>query len=554
MRMEFGEEIFTNAEAQITIKFESMDASIQALNIQVYRYETSTKTDIYIHTFTNYNRGCFYAGPNNVYADVSIVTLPNAAAELGFDIREKGLLRITLAPVSGFRRVELLADLNKCNIKDAVIAETYETASKTHSISSQSMHDMMEKIANSTKPPSTPVTVMPKSQSTEATPAAFTKRSMILDRIDVDVKTSPSSLNSSLTFDSVNRLRRSAGVDAASKIKTCTSYFNNLQASPKRLASVTTSTSKRNNGDEIDWSLCEPAPVANPQLLFIFPDDVEEKCENFTGAVAITSAERPRLEPGIFLNDRLIDFDLMQTQGMYQPRPDVHVFCCLFFRELKTRGREGVKKWSPPDLFKKRYLVIPVNEYLHWYLVIVCNPQRLLVDLSKRGKKVCQVSASSEEEEEDVEEMETITPEDKCFILILDSLGSRARPTTIDTLSKYLAAEALEKHNVQINTKLLTGISPKVPQQDNHTDCGLFLLEFFERFIGRPEEFEQMALRRTGSYYHGLKEWFEPRLASQRREALKTRVLEQQALYQQNHPLMSEVMIESASSDLEIIE
>lgn len=525
LRILFNDFSLTNEDCWIKLSMSRNDVHQHFMHIYVYKHSIQKLIEVKVDSYNHYSSGYFAVEPKMFYVDAFVHKLPNRAAYLSMPLCTDGLLRLELKPLDSFRRPRIDTYFGFQALHKVVVCETYERALELYQKFTQK-NNLASMIANSS------------SKNDPLKPAI----------VDVDQK----------PLDQY-RLRRAASVNTESRIRANTSsYFSNMTNSNRLLGFTTSSpeASRRKSGGGIDWALCEPAPVANPQLLFIYPDDLVDKTElgDSFGSVAITSAELPRLELGIFLNDRLIDFDLMHTHQAYALRPDVHVFCSLFFRELKTMGREGVRMWTPKDLFSKRFLVIPVNEYLHWYLVIICNAQRLLVEITKRTKKRELLTVGSSEEEGELEEMETIRPDDKCFILILDSLGSRARPNTIETLTKYLAAEALEKHNVQINPKLLMGISPKVPQQNNHTDCGLFLLEFFERFIGKPEEFEERALQRTGNFYFGLKTWFQPESASQRREALKAKVLEHQSRYQQSHPVQSEPMPESASSDLEIIE
>lgn len=42
-------------------------------------------------------------------------------------------------------------------------------------------------------------------------------------------------------------------------------------------------------------------------------------------------------------------------------------------------GYETVRQWTRKvDLFAKRYIVVPINENMHWYLAILCNMDQLV--------------------------------------------------------------------------------------------------------------------------------------------------------------------------------
>jgi Ulp1 family protease len=78
----------------------------------------------------------------------------------------------------------------------------------------------------------------------------------------------------------------------------------------------------------------------------------------------------------------------------------------------------------------------------------------------------------------------SIDSPDQCCILILDSLGA-GRDGTIATHLRTFMTEEAKKWNRPIahfNASNMTSYHPKVPQQNNYTDCGLFLLHYMERF------------------------------------------------------------------------
>ncbi|KAG8709825.1 hypothetical protein FRC08_017990 [Ceratobasidium sp. 394] len=125
-------------------------------------------------------------------------------------------------------------------------------------------------------------------------------------------------------------------------------------------------------------------PLQDPdEIMLVYP-------QSGTGAVNINRAELLRLEPGEFLNDTLIELGLkLWLNELRANHPglvdQIHVFNSFFFKKLDAGGRgkrcdyNSVKKWtSKIDLFKKKFIIVPINEHLHWYLAIICFPEHVL--------------------------------------------------------------------------------------------------------------------------------------------------------------------------------
>ncbi|GFH16553.1 ULP_PROTEASE domain-containing protein, partial [Haematococcus lacustris] len=137
-----------------------------------------------------------------------------------------------------------------------------------------------------------------------------------------------------------------------------------------------------------------------------------------------------------------------------------------------------VKKWTKNvDLFSKDYVFVPIHEALHWSLALICHPGRWAQQPGQPG--TC--------------------------ILHLDSMASGRlhTPNTIfQTLRNYLAAEWAsnaadprpstarawaEAHPDAAPPSFNKEQCPcacckGLPQQDNHCDCGLFLLSYIDFF------------------------------------------------------------------------
>lgn len=97
-----------------------------------------------------------------------------------------------------------------------------------------------------------------------------------------------------------------------------------------------------------------------------------------------------RLDEDEFLNDNLIGFFLRYLEyHLEQTNPElaqrVYFYNSYFFERLMqtSKGKKGinyesVQKWTRNiDLFDRDFVVVPVNESYHWYVVIICNLSRL---------------------------------------------------------------------------------------------------------------------------------------------------------------------------------
>ena len=102
--------------------------------------------------------------------------------------------------------------------------------------------------------------------------------------------------------------------------------------------------------------------------------------------ITVEWSDLEKLDEGEFLNDNLISFYLRfleQQLGDQKPNiaKKVYFFNSYFFATLTNTHKskkgfnyEGVQKWTRSvDLFTYDYIIVPINEALHWYLAIICN-------------------------------------------------------------------------------------------------------------------------------------------------------------------------------------
>jgi sentrin-specific protease 7 len=81
-------------------------------------------------------------------------------------------------------------------------------------------------------------------------------------------------------------------------------------------------------------------------------------------------------------------------------------------------------------------------------------------------------------------------------ILIFDSLAGASRSRVVATLRDYLRIEykVKEGKDREFNKDTIKGSTPRVPQQTNFTDCGLYVLQYVENFF-------QVMLSKFSVYY-----------------------------------------------------
>ncbi|KAH9518462.1 hypothetical protein Btru_016862 [Bulinus truncatus] len=297
--------------------------------------------------------------------------------------------------------------------------------------------------------------------------------------------------------------------------------------------------------------------------------------------IPITTEDLYCLIEGEFLNDVIIDFYL---QYLYleklspENRERTHIFSSFFYKRLTQRDRHvekseedakkslperrhaRVKKWTKTvDLFSKDFIVVPINEHSHWYLAVICFPGLAAPEpvsyvpnkshLGEEDSPESGVSKEGTEEETPVNNsqenrMRTIlgkhvnpeeTNESKCdgirqpCILMFDSLAGPSRAPNVKMLREYLQCEwnakkaDSEPRNI---SKILRGSTPRVPQQSNYSDCGVYLLQYVESFFDDPIGDFQIPMK-------GLQSWFHEDLVINKRRNIHELIMSLHKRYQE---------------------
>ncbi|XP_017549846.1 sentrin-specific protease 6 isoform X3 [Pygocentrus nattereri] len=269
-----------------------------------------------------------------------------------------------------------------------------------------------------------------------------------------------------------------------------------------------------------------------------------------------------------------------------------HVFSSFFYKSLTQKDQDTTSVFQPPcsikerrhnrvktwtrhlDLFEKDFIFVPINESAHWYLTVICFPGQVLqcsalgplenVDYTpspslqnpmslfyrqmaseqhyRRTMSIGELDMGfcflSDDDLED-EIQDDFTPSGNIFntaskrpcILIMDSLSCRSRPMVVKMLQEYLEMEWwVKKGSWQSFTNgAMNGWSLQVPQQHNHTDCGVYLLQYVESFLMSPPQILHSAM--------DLSDWFPQKLVKKKRKKIKKLIfrlhLQQQQQQQQ---------------------
>ncbi|XP_061445519.1 sentrin-specific protease 3 isoform X2 [Rhineura floridana] len=153
-----------------------------------------------------------------------------------------------------------------------------------------------------------------------------------------------------------------------------------------------------------------------------------------------------------WLNDQVMN---MYGDLVMDTVPDkVHFFNSFFYDKLRTKGYEGVKRWTKNvDIFNKDLLLIPIHLEVHWSLVCV----------EVKRKK----------------------------ITYLDSQRTLNRRCP-KHICRYLQAEAEKKNRPDFRDGWQGVFQMNIARQNNDSDCGAFVLQYSKFLaLGLPFTFTQ---------------------------------------------------------------
>nr|XP_016848063.1 PREDICTED: sentrin-specific protease 7 isoform X2 [Anolis carolinensis] len=240
---------------------------------------------------------------------------------------------------------------------------------------------------------------------------------------------------------------------------------------------------------------------------------------------------------------------------------------------IAQRRHRGVKRWTRyVNIFSKDYIFVPVNEESHWYIAIICFPW--LEEVIEDSPDQCSLQSNfqkaphqtdiktesvrtesvlvfndawSDKEEPGINsslqasgvQPATVSPGldssisksssssskikklcKRACILILDSLKASSSRNTVQVLREYLEAEweAKCKTRREFSKTTMVSFYPRVPKQDNNSDCGVYLLQYVETFFQNPIVNFEFPMR--------LERWFPRQLVRSKREEIRDLILQ----------------------------
>ena len=335
-----------------------------------------------------------------------------------------------------------------------------------------------------------------------------------------------------------------------------------------------------------------------------------------------------RLDNDEFLNDTLIGFFLRYLQHRTEvERPEalhkMHFFNSYFFdtlnkgtKSVKSINYEAVHRWTRAvNLFARDFVIVPVNENLHWYVAIICNlpyfkrgrsdeeaaegieedePSAVTIEdedenAGDQGQRTKETQQSFEEltiEEKERPSSSTVAPGSqpngstlkagrgrkkkqrrslpkydtkKPIIITLDSLGI-PRSGVCSSLKQYIVREAKDKQDIDLTDADIRGMTAKeIPTQGNYSDCGLYMCMYLEQFMCDPSGFVEKLLQREEKKIRWPNHIQSEELRKRMRDLIMDLHREQEGKVEKaNEPKLGEILVDmrgpSPERDLEIVE
>uniref|UniRef100_A0A8D2DD01 Sentrin-specific protease 7 n=1 Tax=Sciurus vulgaris TaxID=55149 RepID=A0A8D2DD01_SCIVU len=314
------------------------------------------------------------------------------------------------------------------------------------------------------------------------------------------------------------------------------------------------SLSITSNPDEEWREVRHTGPV---QKLIVYPPPPTK------GGLGVTNEDLECLEEGEFLNDVIIDFYLkylILEKASDELVERSHIFSSFFYKcltrkennltednpdlSMAQRRHKRVRTWTRHiNIFNKDYIFVPVNESSHWYLAVICFPwleeavyedfpqtvpQQSQTHQSQLDNKTIEndlhatSSLSLSAEDSQGTEMNMSVPKKMCkrpCILILDSLKAASIQNTVQNLREYLEVEweVKRKTHREFSKTSMVDLCPKVPKQDNSSDCGVYLLQYVESFFKDPIVNFELPIH--------LEKWFPRHVIKTKREDIRELIL-----------------------------
>lgn len=301
----------------------------------------------------------------------------------------------------------------------------------------------------------------------------------------------------------------------------------------------------------------EPRPKSEPRVVgapwqkpLTYPSTGPKK-------QTIEWADLKRLEDEELLNDSIVGLFLryIQENANEALSQQVHTMSTFFYETLmrptdgKTSRKQinypAVSKWTKSvDIFTRDFIIVPINESLHWYTLLICNLAALTLekgpievddsededmldeqpsvpndDPSEPSKVILKSDCLTKATGDDRADSEYEAPKSfkrgprkkasraqrkydiaRPIIITLDSLDTGGRSSTASMLKDYIIEEGRQKRSLEVDKLDIKGMTAKgIPHQGNFYDCGLYVCLYLERFMSNPYKFVEAVLTRENS-------------------------------------------------------
>ncbi|GFQ67744.1 hypothetical protein TNCT_691321 [Trichonephila clavata] len=263
---------------------------------------------------------------------------------------------------------------------------------------------------------------------------------------------------------------------------------------------------------------------------------------------------------GCWLNDNIVNFYLEYIYSNYltdRERNKTFLFNSYFYTSLTRpvcgtldyestirRRHDFVAKWTKEiDIFTKHFIAIPVNLSKHWFLVIVCFANNIDQSSGNKSEMKCENMLKMQGQKETLKKQmgygeggsqsSATTIENSAgdfnsngsqkkempCICVFDSLYCRERfKTACNRIREYLEMEYYKRKGVHKSFLPMKIFSMRCPQQPNSYDCGVYVLENFQRFFQKPIE-------NFGDPMPNLEDWYHPACILKKRKYILHMIL-----------------------------
>ncbi|VVC99428.1 unnamed protein product [Leptidea sinapis] len=239
-------------------------------------------------------------------------------------------------------------------------------------------------------------------------------------------------------------------------VRTCPKEINNVSKMTTRSASITASSGSKNSN---------PAEI---RQILIYPPG--------KGGIPINTEDYMCLAQDQFLNDVIIDFylkHLVHDVLTHAQREKTHIFSTFFYKRLTTK---------PSKINRSS------------------NPHEWDSSLTPAQKRHARVKTWTK----------NVNIFDKDFIE--SDLDMQCDSEEDEPEKPEIKLEPVSKNKI-FNKDNIKGSCPKIPQQNNFTDCGLYLLQYVEQFFKSPITDYTLPIKQ-------LSNWFDEIVVTRKREEI----------------------------------